>query len=292
MPQTVHLEGIRCDGNAHGGCQAACLIFWKDAWLKGLGDSDDLGLDAEQSLSASRVEIHGGPTCAEQDVWEGTRVQGEPTDSEDARFVCQSTQVAAATLPLRWWNLYQYVEDYTSGNVRATQMLMCVMVFGYEKLVTAGLGLGSPLRWAYDRFQIMRGGTRYPWRTGRVPRGVRTPSARLDLQPGEMIQVRSYAEILETLDETGQNRGMWFDAEMVPYCNGRYRVLRRVNTIIDEKTGRIRRLKNECIQLEGVVCGACYAKYRRFCPRSIYAYWREIWLARAESNGSAGFPGS
>ena len=34
MEATVHLEGIRCDGEAYGGCGAACLLFWKEAWLK------------------------------------------------------------------------------------------------------------------------------------------------------------------------------------------------------------------------------------------------------------------
>src|SRR5271163_3236240 len=29
----VHLQ-TRCDGQAHGGCQAGCLLFWKEAWLK------------------------------------------------------------------------------------------------------------------------------------------------------------------------------------------------------------------------------------------------------------------
>ena len=29
----VHLN-LRCDGQAYGGCQAGCLIFWKNAWLK------------------------------------------------------------------------------------------------------------------------------------------------------------------------------------------------------------------------------------------------------------------
>src|SRR3954447_20253873 len=31
---SVHLEDIRCGGQAHDGCGAACLIFWKEAWLK------------------------------------------------------------------------------------------------------------------------------------------------------------------------------------------------------------------------------------------------------------------
>jgi hypothetical protein len=34
MENAVHLVGVRCDGSAHGGCQAGCLIFWKDAWLR------------------------------------------------------------------------------------------------------------------------------------------------------------------------------------------------------------------------------------------------------------------
>src|SRR5215470_429840 len=34
MESTVHLENIRCDGSAHDGCEAGCLIFWKEAWLK------------------------------------------------------------------------------------------------------------------------------------------------------------------------------------------------------------------------------------------------------------------
>ena len=34
MDNAVHLEGLRCDGEAHGGCQAGCLVFWKDAWLR------------------------------------------------------------------------------------------------------------------------------------------------------------------------------------------------------------------------------------------------------------------
>ena len=33
LPDAVHLN-MRCDGQAYGGCQAGCLIFWKNAWLK------------------------------------------------------------------------------------------------------------------------------------------------------------------------------------------------------------------------------------------------------------------
>src|SRR5881398_1105662 len=30
----VLLEGLRCSGAAHDGCQKACMIFWREAWLR------------------------------------------------------------------------------------------------------------------------------------------------------------------------------------------------------------------------------------------------------------------
>jgi hypothetical protein len=110
---------------------------------------------------------------------------------------------------------------------------------------------------------------------------------KLNLQPGELVRVKSYDEILATLDANNKNRGLYFDAEEVPYCGRSFRVLRRVKRIVDEKTGRILEFKNPCVILEGVVCEARYSECRLFCPRSIYAYWREIWLERiSESNPS------
>src|SRR2546430_16035113 len=35
VDRAVHLE-TRCGGQAHGGCQAGGLIFWKEAWLRPL----------------------------------------------------------------------------------------------------------------------------------------------------------------------------------------------------------------------------------------------------------------
>ena len=269
MNEAVHLEGVRCNGSAHGGCQARCLIFWKDAWLK--------------RVDESRSESRNGIGCTEVQVIAGTRAAGEDPTSTDPVYVCQNSQVAVATHPLRWWDPRQYLEDFTSGNRRVSSMFASFLFFLYHELATAGLGLGAPLRWIYDQFQKLRGGVPYPWRIGKIPKGAKTPSEKLNLQPGELVRVKSYQQILETLDQAGHNRGMWFDAEMVPYCGRVFRVLDRVRSIINEKTGRMMVMKNECIMLEDVVCHACYAKYRRFCPRSIYAYWREIWLERVET---------
>jgi len=110
--------------------------------------------------------------------------------------------------------------------------------------------------------------------------GETTPTTRLDLRAGDVVRVKSYADILATCDRSNRNRGMRFDPEMVPYCGGTYRVLKRVTRIINEMTGRMATLSNACIVLQGVVCRGRYSQCRLFCPRSIYPYWREIWLER------------
>src|SRR5262245_16930929 len=34
MNNTIHLVDARCDGSAHGGCQAGCMLFWREEWLE------------------------------------------------------------------------------------------------------------------------------------------------------------------------------------------------------------------------------------------------------------------
>jgi hypothetical protein len=285
LPAAVHLEGLSCTGAAHGGCQARCLLFWKEAWLKRV---DGVGQPALEPARPPAVSIRTSAraACTEQDIWAGARRVANDPDAAGPAFVCQSTELRSATEPLAAWDLRQYVEDYTSGNVRLAKILGSLVAFLCQQVVNAGIGLSTPVLLAYDGVQRLRGGAPYPWRVGTVPQGERTPSLTLNLQPGEWVRVKSYREILGTINEEGNNRGMSFDAEMVPYCGGTYQVLARVTRIINEKTGAMRLIKNECIMLDRVVCTACYAEHRRLCPRGIYAYWREIWLERVPVNGS------
>jgi hypothetical protein len=274
MKNAVHLEGSRCDGGTYGGCEAGCLIFWKEAWLKRVAGPSSAPVAPNQDLG-NRV----ASGCREGDVWAGTKTAASNGTTDDV-YVCQATQVPAATEPLPWWSVRQYVEDFTSGNVGLNRMACGFIYMGYNGLVNAGIGAGRALRWLYDVFQGLRGAVPYPRRRGKILVGAKTPHAELNLQPGELIRVRSYKEILATLDENNKNRGLYFDAEMVPYCGRSFRVLKRVKKIINEKTGKMMEFKNPCIILEGVVCQSRYSECRLFCPRSIYAYWREIWLER------------
>ena len=101
----------------------------------------------------------------------------------------------------------------------------------------------------------IKDGRRYPFIEGNRKR---TPFETLNLQPGELVRVKSKEEIVKTLDTHNANRGMSFDGEMVRYCGREARVLRRVEQIIDEKSGRMTRFKNPCIVLEDVTCTGAY----------------------------------
>jgi len=100
------------------------------------------------------------------------------------------------------------------------------------------------------------------------------------------VRVRPHEEILKTVNQERKNRGMYWDAEMVPYCGGTYRVKKRVSKIIEEQTGKMMNLKNEAIMLDGVYCQGKYSCHRMLCPRAIYSYWREAWLERIPAGGN------
>jgi hypothetical protein len=290
VKQAVHLE-TRCDGTAHGGCQAGCLIFWKEAWLQPVKPDADKNLDCGEagtfvSLESTPGNGNGnGPHCAEADVATAAQLSG-PEDGV-VRYICQATQLPYATSDLSPWDIRQYIEDYVSGNVTLAQLLQGLIYSSYCNLIQAGVGLGPPMRWLYDRVSWLWRGSRFPRTEGCIPVGSPTPAAGLNLQAGELVRVKSHEEILATITTHNKNRGMTWDAEMVPYCGGTYRVLKRVTQIIDEKTGKMQTMKNPCIILEHVVCQARYSGCRMFCPRSIYPYWREIWLERVKPDTSS-----
>jgi hypothetical protein len=198
--------------------------------------------------------------------------------------------VPHATKPLAWWDLRQYFEDYWSGNVGLERLFSGLIYSSYYHLSQAGIGLGPAMRWSYDRFHWLWGGTRFPRKPGAIPEGKATPSGTLNLQPGELVRIKSHQEILKTVDSSNRNRGMYWDAELVPYCGGTYRVLQRVSRLIDEKTGKMIEMKNPCIILDTVVCQARYSPCRMLCPKSMYPYWRELWLERVVAKGNTSQP--
>lgn len=270
MESAVHLENLRCDGCFHDDCQADCLIFWKEAWLE---RADEMSGARTPALPARP------PVCSEQTLLANTKVR-EEADGSPAIYKCQNTQVKHATRHVKWWDARQYIEDYKSGNVTLRQLVDGFAYTVWRTFTEAGLGIGKPMRWIYDRFQRARGGSTYPMKPFGVPDGEKTPKATLDLREGEFVRVRSHEEILSTLDSRYRNRGLYFDPDYVPFTGRVFKVKRRVQQIIDEGTGKMIRFKSDAIVLENVYCEGKYAFCRRFCPRAIVPYWREIWLER------------
>lgn len=276
VDNAIHLD-TRCDGSGHGGCQASCLIFWKDTWLKSVsgGNAKDSDADGHTERRDKVGAVVSG--CTESTVIE--RAQTVDKISGVITYVCQATQLPYATRDLEWWDVRQYVEDYSSGNVGLSRIISGAAYFLYYAISKIGVG-GRSLRRFYDKFHPLWKGTPFPRKTGTIPDGEPTPIKILNLQPGELVQIKSHDEILKTLNFSSRNRGLYWDAEEVPYCGKIYRVLKRVTKIINERTGVMQEMKTPCVILDSVICESRYSECRLFCPRSIYSYWREIWLER------------
>ena len=97
-----------------------------------------------------------------------------------------------------------------------------------------------------------------------------------------MVRVKSKEEIAKTLDPRGMNKGLRFDREMLPFCGHVFKVRQRVVRFIDEPKSLMVVLKNDAILLDGAYCMGELNPRRWFCPRGIYAFWRECWLERVE----------
>lgn len=275
LSDAVFLDGLRCDGEAYGGCEMRCTIIWKEAWLRRaeVNETEGPSLPPPERLDVL--------------VRAGTR-RSSPTS--EPLYVCQATQLPTATKPLPWWKPAQYLEDYKSGNVRLSDIIARLGFLVYAELVATGVGLGFALRWIYNQIQAMRGGEPYPVRPGHLPVGGPTPSVNLGLKEGELVRVKSGDQILATVDELLVNRGMGFHAEMMPYCGKTFRVTQRVRKLINEKTGQLVELKNSCLVLEGAECHGRYSRPLN-CPRACPPYWREIWLERASAETAGGEAG-
>jgi hypothetical protein len=249
MHDTVYLEDLRCDGSGHGGCQAGCRIYWKEAWLR--------RLDGAAQPTAGATDAVGE---LERRAQAGTRTVRELEGERADVWRCQATEAFKATEPLKVRDLRQYWRELQSRNYGLLRFLR-VAVPGFFAELAGRLRLVGPV-------PLTGPGTYSP------------PAEPLGLQPGDLVQVREPEEIGPTLDADGLLRGLSFDREMLPYCGGHYRVKDRVQRLIDDRTGRMIEIPSDCLILEGVVCSGERSHGRWFCPREIYPYWREAWLRR------------
>ena len=242
---TVHLEQLRCDGSAHRGCEAGCLLLWKEAWLHRKIDRDDDFSEETASVDPSNAVYRLLSNRANQ-----------PNDT----LKCQATELYSATCPVSLGSSAKYFGKIAKDcalRKRGFDDLRKLIIYFRGKAV-----LGAFKLW-----------TRAPWNSERFKK---TPATPLDLRPGEVVRVRGMLEILRTLDRRGCNRGMEFKAEMFQFCGRKYQVISNMQRRIDERSGELKGFKSPCIVLQSVYCDG----QRSFCRRSNYHYWREIWLSR------------
>ncbi len=241
LKNCVLLGNIRCDGSAHGDCQAACYLLWNERWL----------VRVERASVATTSNAQG--KSVEAPVF-------APQSCRDAngtiRYTCQYTQLVKASAALRRWDVRQDLRPLLAGNVtlRGFLVVLLTRLFNYA--------------------QGIRGGISFPF----VPGGgvLQTPTVTSDLLRGDTVRVLTAEEIGRTLDKKGKNRGLWFDRDMVKYCGRTYQVLKRVTRIIDDATGEMRPMKTPCIVLKNAQYSG---EYLRLGAQQDHLFWREAWLS-------------
>jgi hypothetical protein len=260
MRNTVHLSQLRCDGSAHDGCQAACLMYWKEAWLEQVpagarGPASELNGDAQAFVERTLL-----PATV------------RASDDGEKAYRCQATEVTNSSTPLPGWRPDQYWRDVRNWGLPKVLRGLLFESFNFVQDITRRLVKHGLM----PRRLLFREGRFYPFLVGRLEKSS-SAATRLDLQPGDRVRIKSRAEIVDTIDRTNRNRGLTFDVEMLRYCGQTARVQARVNQLIDEQTGKMIRIKSDCLILENVVCKA---DFHRFCTKATYPYWREAWLEK------------
>ena len=107
----------------------------------------------------------------------------------------------------------------------------------------------------------------------------------LNLEPGEWVEVRPAKEIQATLDARGRLRGLVFMPEMQQFCGRRFRVFKKVKTIVLETNQEMRKIGSPTVFLEGSLCDG---SYHGECDRACFCFWREEWLRRIPAPADAG----
>lgn len=110
---TVFLDGLRCDGSHHGGCRKACMIFWKEAWLRRANE--------DQSVSARPLE-------------DRERRLDSACRPGDGQYICQSTELIRATEFLPRFEPGAYVRDILARNHSLPRLIRLLMYAAYLRL--------------------------------------------------------------------------------------------------------------------------------------------------------------
>lgn len=253
MQRTVILDELRCSGEGHSGCEAECRLYWNEAWLRP-STSEEAPTDRDVE-AAALVEL----TRLCRDNTKTTRTLD---GVEEEVYRCQYTDLVHASEPIGELEPGQYIGELRSRNIGIRHFMRVLL---------------RALWWRVAR-RILRRVPDMPPLAG----SDRVDGERLDLDVGELVEVRPLEEIGRTLDAGARHRGLTWTQELTPRCGKTFKVRARVDRLIDRETGRMIELKNDCIALEGAVCTGDRTPGAWFCPADHYSLWREAWLRRVD----------
>jgi hypothetical protein len=116
-------------------------------------------------------------------------------------------------------------------------------------------------------------------------KGIReTDSATFDLKPGDLVEVRSAAEIMATLDVHGKLDGLPFMPEMLAFSGRRLHVSNRADNTC--ALGQPRRIERT-VHLKQLRCDG---SAHRGCEAGCLFLWKEAWLRPVTSGADESRP--
>ena len=235
----------------HGGCQAACLLFWKEAWLERVESEDERRRPA-------RARRRAGPAAA-RPCSPATTVAARSNGA--AVYRCQATEIPSASSPLRLRELDQYAGDVRNWGLGKIVRGLVIEVFNlWQRFSRRQL----PRRPADRR----RASVPVPQRhaageEGQDAVGEARPAPRRPRPGQEQGGDRGHPRSRANTTAASASTPRWSATAV-----GRPASAAASTASSTSTRGEMIEINSDCIILEGVVCTS---DYHRFCPRGIYS---------------------
>jgi hypothetical protein len=122
IQKIVFLDDLRCGGEAHGGCDKECRLFWHEAWLR------------PSPVAGNGPGLSSGPENI---------VFPFPTRTSAERYCCQSTELLRATQPLSKLDLRQYLREWRSKTYRPVEFFKLLLFPAWIRLKVLFCGMSA-----------------------------------------------------------------------------------------------------------------------------------------------------
>ena len=192
---------LRCDGSAHDGCHGPTA----GSSGRRRGCAHVVAQHAPHDPEAEAAAL----AELERRVQRRSVSRGSSTTDPEEVWRCQATEAPRASTPIRRpTRVGRTSESSRAGTSAIWRLLARCVPCALRSASVGSCGSSTSCR-SRSRARIV----------SRV--------RRLDLEPGDVVEVRSLEEIGRTLDERGDSAASSTSAEMAPACGKRFRVNER-----------------------------------------------------------------